>query len=124
MMQYYIPTIIANSNESNYCSIYTLVQEFTQKLPLAQGTITKVNSRISAGVTLTINDITGVFQGSVSGSNVTNRVISSKTTATLVVTSASGAFTVGETITGNYQISTAEVVTWTWYKYTDTKICF
>ena len=92
---------------------YTVGARLSQETTLAQGTIVKVEN-LNAGVTLTINDISGTWQvGSASGGNVTNRVISSKTTGTIVVTSASGNFTVGETITGGTSNSTAEVVTWT-----------
>ena len=92
---------------------FTVGARIYQKGSLAQGTITKVTPD-AGGDLLTVNDITGVFQGgSVSGSNVVGRIVSSKTTATLVVSGASGAFTVGETITGNSATSpTAEVVTW------------
>ena len=64
---------------------------------------------------MTIKDITGTFAaGSNTGGVITNRIVSSKTTATLIVTGASGDFTVGETITGNSATApTAEVVTWT-----------
>ena len=92
---------------------FTVGARIYQKGSLAQGTITKVTPD-AGGDLLTVNDITGVFQGgSVSGSNVVGRIVSSKTTATMVVSGASGAFTVGETITGNSATSpTAEVVTW------------
>ena len=78
---------------------YTIGARLTQKL-LAQGTIKNVQN-LSAGVTLTISDISGTWAaGSNTGGVITNRIISSKTTGTLVVASASGDFTVGETITG------------------------
>ena len=64
---------------------------------------------------MTVKDITGTFAaGSNTGGVISNRIVSSKTTATLIVTGASGDFTVGETITGNSATApTAEVVTWT-----------
>ena len=92
---------------------YTIGARLTQETTLAQGTIKNVQN-LSAGVTLTISDISGTWAaGSNTGGVITNRIISSKTTATLVVASASGDFTVGETITGGTSNATAEVVTWT-----------
>ncbi len=84
-----------------------------QKTTLAEGTIVNVGSSVG-GVVLTINDISGNWQaGSNTGGVITNRVVSSKALATMVVTGASGDFTVGETITGNSSTTpTAEVVTW------------
>ena len=84
-----------------------------QKTTLAEGTIVNVENNV-AGVILTINDISGTWQaGSSTGGTITNRVVSSKTLATMVVSGASGDFTVGETITGNTAAApTAEVVTW------------
>ena len=92
---------------------YTVGARLTQETTLAQGTIKQVQN-LSAGVTLTINDISGTWAaGSNTGGVIANRIISSKTTGTLVVASASGDFTVGETITGGTSNATAEVVTWT-----------
>ena len=93
---------------------YTIGARIYQKTTLAQGTIAK-RTVTSSGVILTIKDITGTFAaGSNTGGVISNRIVSSKTTATLVVTGASGDFTVGETITGNSAgAPTAEVVTWT-----------
>ena len=80
---------------------YTIGARIYQKTTLAQGTIAK-RTVTSSGVILTIKDITGTFAaGSNTGGVISNRIVSSKTTATLVVTGASGDFTVGETITGN-----------------------
>ena len=92
---------------------YTIGARIYQKTTLAQGTIAK-RTVTSSGVILTIKDITGTFAaGSNTGGVISNRIVSSKTTATLVVTGASGDFTVGETITGNSAgAPTAEVVTW------------
>ena len=92
---------------------YTIGARIYQKTTLAQGTISK-RTVTSGGVVLTVKDITGTFAaGSNTGGVISNRIVSSKTTATLIVTSASGDFTVGETITGNSATApTAEVVTW------------
>ena len=93
---------------------YTIGARIYQKTTLAEGTIVGVASSTS-GVLLTINDISGTWAaGSNTGGVITNRIVSSKTTATMVVSGASGDFTVGETITGNSSTApTAEVVTWT-----------
>ena len=93
---------------------YTVGARIYQKTTLAEGTIVGVASSTS-GVLLTINDISGTWAaGSNTGGVITNRIVSSKTTATMVVSGASGDFTVGETITGNSSTApTAEVVTWT-----------
>ena len=93
---------------------YTVGSRVYQKTTLAQGTIKKVTDSTS-GVLLDINDITGTFAaGSNTGGTIANRLVSSKTLATMTVTSASGDFTVGETITGNTAAApTAEVITWT-----------
>ena len=93
---------------------YTVGARIYQKTTLAQGTIAKRTDN-AGGVILTVKDITGSFQaGSSTGGVITQRIVSSKTTATMVVSGASGDFTVGETITGNSATApTAEVVTWT-----------
>jgi len=93
---------------------YTVGSRIYQKTTLAEGTIT-ARTVISGGVQLTINDISGSWAaGSNTGGTIANRIVSSKTLATMVVTGASGDFTVGETITGNSSTApTAEVVTWT-----------
>lgn len=92
---------------------YTIGARVYQKTTLAEGTIVNVTENVS-GVILTVSDISGAWQsGSDTGGIITNRVVSSKTLATMVVTGASGDFTVGETITGNSaNAPTAEVVTW------------
>ena len=92
---------------------YTVGARIYQKTTNAEGTISKVDT-LTAGVQLTINDITGNWAaGSNTGGVITNRIVSSKTLATMVVTGPSGDFTVGETITGNSaDAPTAEVVTW------------
>ena len=93
---------------------FTIGARIYQKTTLAEGTIVGVATS-STGVLLTINDISGTWSaGSNTGGVITNRIVSSKATATMVVSGASGDFTVGETITGNSSTSpTAEVVTWT-----------
>ena len=104
---------------------YTVGARIYQKTTLAEGTIAAITPS-NSGVLLTVNDISGIWAaGSNTGGVITNRVVSSKTTATMVVSGASGDFTVGETITGNSSSApTAEVVTWTSGKYINTKICF
>ena len=93
---------------------YTVGARIYQKTTLAQGTIAK-RTVTTGGVILTVKDITGTFAaGSNTGGVISNRIVSSKTTATMVVSGASGDFTVGETITGNSATApTAEVVSWT-----------
>ena len=93
---------------------FTIGARLYQKTTLAEGTIVAIATS-SSGVLLTINDISGSWQaGSNTGGVIANRIVSSKTTATMVVSSASGDFLVGETITGNSASApTAEVVTWT-----------
>ena len=93
---------------------YTVGARIYQKTTLAEGTIAAITPS-NSGVLLTVNDISGIWAaGSNTGGVITNRVVSSKTTATMVVSGASGDFTVGETITGNSSSApTAEVVTWT-----------
>jgi len=95
---------------------FTVGARIYQKTTLAQGTITAVGSEVN-GVTITLDDVTGTFQaGSEGGGVVVNRIVSSKTVATMVVTSitgGTGAFTVGETITGNSaNAPTATVTNW------------
>ncbi|BCU99477.1 MAG: hypothetical protein CM15mV28_0450 [Thaumasvirus sp.] len=93
---------------------YTVGSRIYQKTTLAEGTIT-ARTVTAGGVQLTINDISGNWAaGSNTGGVIANRVVSSKTLATMVVSGASGDFTVGETITGNSSTApTAEVVSWT-----------
>ena len=93
---------------------YTVGARVYQKTTLAEGTITKVEV-LAGGVGITLDNLSGTFaQGSAAGGNVTNRLVSSKTTGAMTVTGASGAFTVGETITGNTSgAPTAVVGTWT-----------
>ena len=79
---------------------FTVGARIYQKTSLAQGTITRVQN-LTAGVTLTINDITGTFAAS-------NDIVSSKTTGTLTVASTSN-FGVGDTITGGTSNATAEI---------------
>lgn len=92
---------------------YTIGARLYQKTTLAEGTIINVTENVS-GVLLTINDISGNWQsGSDTGGVIVNRIVSSKTLATMTVTGASGDFEVGETITGNSaNAPTAEVITW------------
>tara|TARA_X000000368_G_scaffold263577_1_gene208669 strand:- start:415 stop:2271 length:1857 start_codon:yes stop_codon:yes gene_type:complete len=92
---------------------FTVGARVYQKTTLAEGTVKTVASS-AGGVLLTINDISGTWSaGSNTGGVISNRLVSSKTLATMTVTGASGDFSVGETITGNSSTTpTAEVVTW------------
>ena len=94
---------------------YTVGSRVYQKTTLAEGTIRTIGTGAGNATLLTVDDISGTFaQGSATGGVITNRLVSSKTLATMVVTGASGDFTVGETITGSTSAApTAEVVTWT-----------
>jgi hypothetical protein len=93
---------------------FTIGARIYQKTTLAEATITNVTDS-GGNRLLTVNDISGAWQsGSETGGVITNRIVSSKALATMVVTGASGDFTVGETITGNSaNAPTAEVVSWT-----------
>ena len=99
----------------NTALTYTVGARVYQKTTLAEGTIKKVAVGAGGAALLTVDDISGTFaQGSATGGVITNRLVSSKTLATMTVTGASGDFTVGETITGSTSAApTAEVVTWT-----------
>jgi hypothetical protein len=110
-VQTFVPEIQLQLNSTTLP--YTNGARIYQKTTLAEGTITNVTVGIS-GVILTVNDITGTFAaGSNTGGVITNRIVSSKTTATMVVSAPTGDFTEGETITGSSATSpTAEVVTW------------
>ena len=110
-IQTFVPEIQLQLNSTTLP--YTNGARIYQKTTLAEGTITNVTVGLS-GVILTVNDITGTFAaGSNTGGVIANRIVSSKTTATMVVTAPTGDFTVGETITGNSaDAPTAEVVTW------------
>ena len=113
-VQTYQPELQLVMNAVNATLPYTVGARVYQKTTLAQGTIKEITDS-NAGVLLTINDISGTWQsGSSTGGTIINRIVSSKTLATMAVTSASGDFTVGETITGNSASApTAEVVSWT-----------
>jgi len=105
-------TILLNSTTLPY----TIGARVYQKTTLAQGTIQEVETLVN-GVAITLSDVTGTFQsGSESGGVVVNRIVSSKTVATMTVntiTGGTGAFTVGETITGNSaNAPTATVTAW------------
>ena len=93
---------------------YTIGARVYQKTTLAEGTISKIETPATGGVILYVNDLSGNWAaGSDVGGVIQNRIVSSKTTATMTVTGASGDFQVGETITGNTSSApTAEVVTW------------
>ena len=102
-----LPLVMNSSSLS-----YTIGARLKQEVTLAQGTI--VSTDTSGGnLIVTIDDISGNWaSGSSTGGTIQNRVVSSKTEATMVVASASGDFTVGEVITGGSSNATAEVVSW------------
>ena len=113
-IQTYQPELQLVMNAVSATLPYTVGARVYQKTTLAQGTVKEVTDS-NAGVLLTVNDISGTWQsGSATGGTVINRLVSSKTLCTMTVSSASGDFTVGETITGNSSAApTAEVITWT-----------
>ena len=110
-IQTFTPELVLTLNSTTLP--YTEGARVYQKTTLAEATIKKVTVT-AGGVLLTLNDISGNWSaGSDTGGVITNRVVSSKTTASLVVTGPTGDFTVGETITGNSATApTAEVVSW------------
>tara|TARA_A200000113_G_scaffold38545_2_gene31461 strand:- start:7184 stop:14476 length:7293 start_codon:yes stop_codon:yes gene_type:complete len=79
---------------------FTIGARIKQKITLAEATIVNVQN-LTAGVTLTINDITGTFASS-------NDLVSSKTTGTLTVASTTN-FGVGDNITGGTSNATATI---------------
>ena len=88
---------------------YTVGARIYQKTTLAEGTISKVTT--GGNVKLTIKDISGSWAvGQDNSGTIVNRVVSSKTLLTAVVSSASGTMVVGETVTGGTSNNTAEVV--------------
>ena len=99
----------------NTALTYTVGSRVYQKTTLAEGTIRKITTGAGGAALLTVDDISGTFaQGSATGGVIANRLVSSKTLATMVVSGASGDFTVGEVITGSTSAApTAEVITWT-----------
>jgi len=110
-IQTFTPELVLTLNSTTLP--YTVGSRIYQKTTLAEGTISAVTTTV-AGVLLTINDINGTWAaGSNTGGSISNRVVSSKTLATMVVSTPTGDFTPGETITGNSaDAPTAEVVTW------------
>ena len=110
-IQTFTPELVLTLNSTTLP--YTVGSRIYQKTTLAEGTISAVQTTV-AGVLLTIKDISGTWAaGSNTGGSISNRVVSSKTLATMVVTGPTGDFTAGETITGNSaDAPTAEVVTW------------
>ena len=96
---------------------YTIGARLYQKTSLAEGTITAITTDASS-VILSVKDVSGTFQqGEDTGSDVTYRLVSSKTTAT-ITTTGSGSYTAatsttdGEVVTGATSGATAEVVTY------------
>ena len=97
---------------------YTIGARLYQKTSLAEGTISTITTT-SDSVILTVKDVSGTFQqGEDTGSDVTYRLVSSKTTAS-ITTTGTGSFTGpsggqdGETVTGATSGATAEVVSYT-----------
>lgn len=92
---------------------YTLGARLLQVTTNAQATVA-ATAVAGSNVILTVNDITGTFlAGTDTGGNVTYQIISSKTTATLVLNGApSGDFTVGDSITGGTSSATAVITNW------------
>ena len=102
-----LPLVMNSSSLS-----YTIGARLKQEITLAEGTIVSTDSS-GGNLIVTIDDISGNWAaGSDTGGNIQNRVVSSKTEATMVVGSPSGDFTVGEIITGGTSGATAEVVGW------------
>ena len=91
---------------------YTIGARIRQTTSNAQGTVVAVETGVS-GVILTVADISGIFnQGSSTGGTPTFPIVSSKTTANMVVTGPSGDFVAGETLSGGTSGSTATIVSW------------
>ena len=94
-------------------SPYTGGARVYQKTANVEGTIPK-REVTTAGVLLTINDISGNWQqGSLNNNIVTNGIVSSKTQASITVTASSrtgATYSVGDTVTGATSGATAEVV--------------
>ena len=102
-----LPLVMNSSSLS-----YTVGARLKQEVTLAQGTIVSADNS-SGNLIVTIDDISGNWAaGSSTGGSIQNRVISSKTEASMVVATPSGDFTVGEIITGATSNATAEVVAW------------
>ena len=112
-VQTFQPELMLVMNAQSATLPYTVGARLYQKTTLAQATIVKIVDNVG-GVQVTVNDISGTWAaGSNTGGVIANRVVSSKTLATMTVSGASGDFTVGETITGNTSAApTAEVITW------------
>ena len=92
---------------------FTIGARIKQETTLAQATVVGVEDTVG-GTVLTVNDISGNWAaGSNTGGVILNRVVSSKTLATMTVTAPSADFAVGETISGNSASApSAEVITW------------
>ena len=92
---------------------YTIGARIRQVTTNAQATVA-ATAISGSSVVLTVNDITGTFlAGTNTGGNVTYQIISSKSTATIVLNGApSGDFTVGDTITGGSSSATAVITNW------------
>ena len=96
---------------------YTIGARIYQKTSLAEGTITAIATTADS-VILSVKDVSGTFQqGEDVGSDVTYRIVSSKTNAS-ITTTGSGSYTVpagsldGEVVTGATSGATAEVVSY------------
>ena len=110
-IQTFTPELVLNLNSTTLP--YTVGARIYQKTTNAEGTITK-REVTTAGVLLTINDISGNWQqGSLNNNIVTNGIVSSKTQASITVTASSrtgATYSVGDTVTGATSGATAEVV--------------
>jgi len=112
-IQTFSPELNITLNTNNPLSVGSRIY---QKTTLAEATVTAVDTAPVAGTLITVGDISGTFaQGSGTGGNIVNRIVSSNTLATIVLSGAPTTdYQVGETITGNSSNApTAEVVTWT-----------
>lgn len=108
------PTLEILLDPTTPAKSYTLGARVRQQETLAEATILSVTTLTGNGTKLVVDDVSGVFVASTeTNSNISRRLVSSQTTATMVVSGAAADFIAGETITGNTSGATAEVVTWT-----------
>ena len=104
------PVLDLTLNASRTYTIGARIYQTTGSTVVAQGTVVSSN-----GTALQLNDITGTWDaGSVNNNVVTRGIKSSKTLATLTLTSAgvSGTVVAGDTVTGDTSGETAVVVTY------------
>ena len=104
------PVLDLTLNASRTYTIGARIYQTTGSTVVAQGTVVSSN-----GTSLQLNDITGTWDaGSVNNNVVTRGIKSSKTLATLTLTSAgvSGTVVAGDTVTGDTSGETAVVITY------------